>query len=125
MTSADYDRLAGELMTLAREIETSKRPGYTVSSGDVLQNFKAAASRAGITPEQAWVVLVSKHFDAITAIMAHPDLPVSEAPSGRFADAINYLRLGWALLAERSSSAAPTVRSVTAFDISSETYEWR
>src|SRR6478672_3437147 len=99
-------------MALAREIETAKRPGYTVGSGDVLANFKAAALRAGITPEQAWVVLVSKHFDAVTAIMAHPHLPVSEAPAGRFADGVNYLRLGWALLSERTSSGGPTAPTV-------------
>ena len=32
--------------------------------------------------------------------MTQPDLPVAEAAPGRFADALNYLRLGYALWAE-------------------------
>ena len=113
MNVTDYDRVADGLLALAREIETSKRPGYTVGSVDVLANFKRVAERAGITTEQAWTVYFLKHIDAILSIMTQPDLPVSEAPPGRFADAINYLRLGYAILAERhplaSGSAAPVV----------------
>lgn len=104
MTTDDYDRVAGELLALAREIETNKRPGYTVGSVDVLANFKRVADRAGITVGQAWAVYFLKHIDAITSIMTRPDLPVSEAPCGRFADAVNYLRLGWAILEERAAA---------------------
>src|SRR3954469_2756020 len=102
MTTEQYDAITGELMTLARDIETSKRPGYTVGAVDVLANFKKTAERVGITTEQAWLVFFLKHIDAITTIMAKPDLPVSEAPPGRFADAINYLRLGYAILQDRA-----------------------
>lgn len=101
MTTADYDKVGDELIALARAIETAKRPGYTVGSEDVLANFKRVADRAGITVGQAWAVYFLKHIDAITAIMTRPDLPVSEAPPGRFADAVNYLRLGFAILQER------------------------
>jgi hypothetical protein len=101
VTQPEYDRVTGELMALASKIETDKRPGYTSGSADVLANFKRVAVRAGITPEQAWLVYFLKHIDAVTSIMAQPDLPVSEAPPGRFADAINYLKLGYALLEER------------------------
>lgn len=103
MTSDQYDAVADELMTLARSIETSKRPGYTVGSVDVLANFKRVAERAGISVEQAWAVYFLKHIDAIMTIMTKPDLPVSEEPPGRFADAVNYLRLGYAILKERQS----------------------
>lgn len=101
MTQTEYDEVADGLLELARKIEDAKRPGYTGGSVDVLENFKGAGTRAGITPEQAWAVHFLKHIDAIVSIMAKPNLPVSEAPAGRFADAINYLRLGYALLQER------------------------
>lgn len=104
MTTAEYDRVADELAALARQIEMSKRPGYTLGSVDVLANFKQVADRAGITPGQAWTVYFLKHVDAITAIMTRPDLPVSEEPPGRFADGLNYLRLGYALLKERDDA---------------------
>lgn len=103
MTQAEYDRVAGELLELAHTIEDSKRPGYTIGSEDVLANFKNVAKRLGISTEQAWGVYFLKHLDAVTTIMTRPDLPVSEAPPGRFADAINYLKLGYAILTERQS----------------------
>lgn len=102
MNSTDYDLLASGLLRLAHDIETSKRPGYTGGSIDVLANFYGVAERAGITPEQAWAVYFLKHVDAVMSIMTKPDLPVSEAPPGRFADGINYLKLGFALLEERT-----------------------
>jgi len=101
MNAADYDRVADELMHLARGIETSKRPGYTIGSEDVLANFKNVAARVGITTEQVWAVYFLKHIDAITSIMTRPDLPVAEAAPGRFGDAINYLRLGYAILNDK------------------------
>jgi hypothetical protein len=98
-----YEDVTRALLDEANGIETAKRPGYTLGNDDVLKNFKAVAARAGITPEQAWAVYFLKHIDAITAVMTRPDLPVSEAPLGRFSDAINYLKLGWALLQESQS----------------------
>lgn len=101
MNQREFDRVAGELMEMASGIENSKRPGYTIGSEDVLANFKRAAERAGVTTEQAWTVFFLKHIDAIVSIMTRPDLPVSEAAEGRFADAINYLRLGYGIYRER------------------------
>lgn len=105
MNQQDYDRIANALLAEAAGIEAAKRPGYTLGNVDVLRNFKQAAERAGITPGQAWAVYFLKHIDAITSVMTRPDLPVAEAPLGRFSDAINYLKLGYALLSE--SSAVP------------------
>lgn len=108
MNQQDYSDIARSLLAEAEAIETAKRPGYTLGNVDVLKNFKAAAERAGITPGQAWAVYFLKHIDAITSVMTRPDLPVAEAPLGRFSDAINYLKLGYALLNER-----PAVESLT------------
>ncbi len=107
MNQHDYEARSGELLSRSAEIEQAKRPGYTLGNVDVLHNFKAVAVRAGITPEQAWLVYFLKHVDAVTSIMGRPDLPVSEEPIGRFADALNYLKLGWALLGERSAIQNP------------------
>lgn len=100
MNALYYDMVAGELLDEARRIEVSKRPGYTCCSDDVLANFKSGASRINISPGQDWAAHFLKHIDAITTIMCRPEAPVSEAPLGRFADAINYLRLGYALYKE-------------------------
>ena len=100
MTQAEYDKVTGELMALALSIEDGKRPGYTVGSEDVLANFKRTADRAGVSVGQAWAILWLKHVDAVLSIMTRPDLPQAEAPPGRFADCLNYLRLGFAILSE-------------------------
>jgi hypothetical protein len=105
VTQTEYDRVTEELMALAHGIETGKRPGYTIGAEDVLANFKRTAERAGIEVGQAWAVFFLKHVDAILSIMTRPDLPQAEEPPGRFADAINYLRLGFAILSERPKSS--------------------
>jgi hypothetical protein len=104
LTSHDlYTQVSLELLNEAARIEREKRPGYVVGDADVLKNFKAVAQRLGLTPAQVWGVYFLKHVDAITAIMTRPELPVSEPPIGRFADALNYLKLGYALHREGSS----------------------
>lgn len=100
MNQKTYDDVTRALLDEANGIETAKRPGYTLGNEDVLKNFKAVAARVGITPGQAWAVYFLKHIDAITSVMTRPDLPVAEAPLGRFSDAINYLKLGYALFTE-------------------------
>jgi hypothetical protein len=96
----DYTSVAESLLAEANAIEVSKRPGYTGGSEDVLANFKRIADRTGLTPGQVLTVYFLKHVDAITAILCRPDLPVSEEVEGRFADGINYLKLGYALVLE-------------------------
>lgn len=106
MNTRDYDQLSKSLSDYAQSIQTAKRPGYTTGSEDVLNNFKSVGKRLGLSAEQAWAVYFLKHIDAITTFMSKPDLPVSEAPIGRFADAINYLYLGYALFTERNDAKA-------------------
>lgn len=110
MNAAKFDAACKKLVDEADAIQKAKRPGYTLGNEDVLRNFKATADRAGITPEQAWTIYFLKHIDAITSIMTRPELPVAEAPIGRFADAINYLKLGWGLLEERRETAQAVQR---------------
>lgn len=102
MNQEQYEKEAGYILGLASQIETAKRPGYTGGNTDVLHNFKTVAERLGVTPMQAWAVYFLKHIDAIISGTCKPDLPVAEALEGRFADAINYLKLGWALRSERT-----------------------
>lgn len=104
MNQQTYDSVTAALMQSARDIEHAKRPGYVLGNEDVLANFRRAAERAGVSPGQAWAVLFLKHVDAILAIMTRPDLPMAEAPLGRFADAVNYLRLGFALLEDDATA---------------------
>jgi|13_taG_2_1085334.scaffolds.fasta_scaffold26793_3 hypothetical protein len=95
-----YDKSVRELLDLAYEIETAKRPGYTLDSPDVLANFKKAAEMTGCTPMQAWGAYFYKHVAAILSYAKDPNIEQAEPLDGRFADAINYLKLGFHMLQE-------------------------
>ena len=93
--SQGYEKAKLELLELAEKIENAKRPGYTQGSNDVLDNFKKAAELTGVTPMQAWGTYFYKHAAAILSFAKDPTIPQAEALEGRFADAINYLKLGF------------------------------
>lgn len=101
MLLSDFNLTTEKLMDLCLSIADAKRPAYTSGSADVLHNFKAVAARVGITPMQVWAVYFLKHVDAIVTAARSPDTPQAESLDGRFADAINYLQLGHALIGDR------------------------
>jgi len=103
-----YDELAAELDALANSIAASKRPGYTQGHVDVLHNFKASAARYGTTPLQAWGVQFDKQILSIATRVSKPEIRQGEAMATRFADAINYLKLGWALMVDEECPEAKT-----------------
>lgn len=100
-------RLRTQLLTEAEQITQAKQPGYIMGRADALSNFKTVAERMGITPMQAWGIYFLKHVDSISAYAKDPKIPQGEALIGRFADAINYLCLGWALYYDSKQAANP------------------
>lgn len=111
MNNQEYDKVRRSLLNEAEKIQTAKRPGYTQGDSDVLKNFKSVGERVKTSDGRAlgsgpaWSVYFLKHIDAIMSIINQPHLPVSEDPLGRFADAINYLQLGYALYVESRQGA--------------------
>lgn len=101
MQLTEYERVSQKLLKDAQAIEEAKRPAYTLGDVDVLRNFKSVAERVGTTPGVVLSVYMLKHVDAVTAALCRPDLPQAESVESRFADNINYLKLGFALLAEQ------------------------
>ena len=95
-----YDDSVSELLHIAHKIEEAKRPGYTLDSPDVLANFKKAAEMTGCTPMQAWGAYFYKHVAAILSYAKEEDIEQAEPLSGRFADALNYLKLGYHMVKE-------------------------
>jgi len=100
MQREQYDRTTTALLGIAKRVADSKRPAYTVGSKDVLANFKRIGDRTGMDPLQVLDVYLLKHLDSITAY-SDGSIDQSEPIVGRFADAINYLLLKFALLVER------------------------
>ena len=111
MTLPEYRRVRQYLLDTANAVEVAKRPDYTIDDPDVLINFKRVADRTGITPEQALQTYALKHEDAITRIMRNPMASFSEPAILRFADRLNYLSLGLALLVERGAVVLPAAET--------------
>ena len=100
MQREQYDRATTALLSLAKQVADRKRPAYTVGSSDVLANFKRIGDRTGLTPLAVLDVYFLKHIDSITAY-SDENIDQSEPIAQRFADAINYLLLKFALLVEQ------------------------
>lgn len=100
MNQQRFDELLKTFHQYCDDIVQAKRPAYTSQDADVLINFKNAARDAGTTPIQAWFVLFNKHISAISSFVKDPHCPQAEAMVGRFADAKNYIDLGYALFRE-------------------------
>ena len=95
LPATGYERSKQDLLKLAEEIEESKSPAYTQDDNDVLYNFKQAAKMNGITSKQAWGVHLYKHISALLSYAKDPEIEQAEELDERFADAINYLKLGY------------------------------
>lgn len=104
MTTEQYDQIAGELLATASRIETEKRPGYTQGNEDCFRNFKEVAKRTGSQPFQVLLTYLLKHIDSICS-SANKNIHQAEPMKERFADAINYLKLGYALQEEERMEA--------------------
>lgn len=118
MNQSDFDKVTAEMRQKCEEIVGAKRPAYTGASPDVLENFKWVGGTLGLTPMQVWGVLFLKHISALASFVKDPRIPQGEALDGRFADAHNYLDLGYAILRETLDQAvvdervAETQRSI-------------
>ena len=101
MNSNEYKKHARQLKKDAYRIMSAKQPEYTNNNTDVLHNFKSTAKRLGTDPMTVWSVFFDKHIQAIQSHAANPDMPQAEPIESRYADAMNYLQLGYALMKER------------------------
>jgi hypothetical protein len=84
----------------AAKIRATKQPEYTMESADILNNFKQAGIRAGVSPMQVWSVFFDKQLSSIQAHIKNPNLVQAEPLDSRWADLYNYLLLGFALYKE-------------------------
>ena len=65
MNSKEFNQHRKEFFDKAMSLSDAKSVEYTISNKDRLYNFKHVAARLGMTPEQALMVYVLKHVDAI------------------------------------------------------------
>jgi len=89
------------LNAYAKAIMEAKQPEYTNENDDVLYNFKHTAESLGLEPMEVWGVFFHKHVQAILSHAHNPEMHQAEPIQSRYADAINYLYLGYALMKEK------------------------
>lgn len=93
MNSKEFNQHRKEFFQEAMSLSDAKSVEYTISNDDRLYNFKHVAARLGITAEQALMVYVLKHVDAICND-AKTGVQVSdETVMSRAMDICNYMVL--------------------------------
>ncbi len=107
MNPEEYYQIRKELLEFAEEVAAPKREEYTGQSQDILYNFKRIAERLGMSPLQVWAVYFNKHVDSVNTFIKG-EASVSEPMGSRFADMLNYLFLGIALIIEEEQTQSPS-----------------
>ena len=102
MNNKEFQKIKKTLDELALGEMSAKQPAYTSHSKDVLNNFKRVAKRLGMSPIKTWAVYFNKHVDAINTYVISKD--EAEPIETRFADLLNYLYLGMAIIEEKDPS---------------------
>ena len=103
MTQKEFIETKKYILEKALDIMDAKQPEYTNKSIDVLNNFKQTAKSIGIQPMEVWAVFFNKHIQAILSHAGDPNMHQAEPIDSRYADALNYLFLGFAMLVEYQS----------------------
>ena len=98
MNQKEFQETKKYILEKAQNIMDAKQPEYTNKSIDVLNNFKQTAKSIGIEPMQVWAVFFNKHIQAILTHSGNPNMKQAEPIDSRYADALNYLFLGFSLL---------------------------
>jgi len=104
-TMTDYQtflKSKERILEIAQSIMDTKQPEYTNGDPDVLHNFKSISDIMKVPTEQIWATYFFKHVQSIMTHAGDPELIPVEPLESRFADAINYLFLGYALLCENN-----------------------
>jgi hypothetical protein len=102
MEKLEFEEVKDRLDRLSEKEKKHKQNAYTSGNRDVLTNFKRIAERLKINPLKVWAVYFNKHVDAINT---YSDSGLEAEPiDTRFADALNYLYLGYALIEEQNGN---------------------
>lgn len=104
MQQAAFEALFERTVHSCRELLVVKGGEYA-GTDDRLANFRRGSSLTGCTAEQVLFIYLSKHYDALATWVRDSgrgeSRPRSEPIEGRIDDAINYLILLKAMVAER------------------------
>lgn len=101
MTQTEFNKLSKAIDLMAKNIMGDKGPEYTLMHDDVLNNFKSTAERLNTSPLKVWATYFDKQVNSVFAHVNHANVKKAESIDSRFADIINYAKLGLALFKEK------------------------
>ena len=90
MTYKEFNEYRDKFLEEALDISDSKSIEYTISNEDKHYNFKHVADRLGVTPQQAMMVYILKHVDAICNDAKTGKQVSDETVRSRCQDIMNY-----------------------------------
>ena len=108
MNKQVFLKVKDELLTEASRILSQRTQAYA-EDVDQLANIKQLATEAGIPAGKVWLILFNKGYTTIKKLMKGEVVP-GETVTERFADAVNYIILGYALLQETNDPVRVTPR---------------
>ena len=123
MTYKEFTEYRDKFVAEALEISDSKSIEYTISNTDKHYNFKHVADRLGITPQQAMMVYVLKHVDAICNDAKTGKQASDETVRSRCQDIMNYAIL-YASLHEEHTKGTNHDRNAKSNRTGSSTRGW-
>ena len=97
MLTDEFIQFRKDFLKEAISLSDNKSVEYSISDEDRLRNFKHVAARLGITPQQALMVYVLKHVDAICNDAMTGKQYSDESFRSRALDICNYMILATAL----------------------------
>lgn len=109
MENNEFNRIVEKRCAAIKSVLASKAKEY--ARGDRLHNFKRAAAALRCTPEQALIGMYMKHQVSILDLVddisnGYPPKMLTAVTNEKVGDAINYLILLEALIAERVEKEA-------------------
>lgn len=111
MTNDRFIQLDSALLRKAEEILNQRKGGYATEA-DRLANFKDGAARSGITPLQVCHLYLQKGLAVLDKFAQGRTVP-GETVEERFCDAINYIRLMYALYKEQEEDVPEKVTYIS------------
>jgi hypothetical protein len=97
MNYKEFKSFRKEFLSQAIEVSDQKSIEYTISNDSKLYNFHNVAERLGITPQQAMMVYMLKHMDALCNDAKTGKTFSDETARNRCIDLANYATLYAAL----------------------------
>lgn len=101
MTHDEFTTIDAELMATCNAVLEQRGRAYA-SDQDRFANFREVAEQTGLTPLAVCHIYMLKGFSVINKLMRGETVE-GETVQERFADAINYLRIAYAMRAETAT----------------------